>query len=209
MTTELSRRDVIKRVSLFPLVGVLSIEMGCTTAEANQFINILNNVTLAVQGALPIISLFTPAPYNLLLPEIAGFINLANTAASSTASELASADTDLVRSQKILGYWATVVLNPATLAQLPTNVNNINTQALIQALVTYINNLLSQIAQSMPGVSVVNTARNAIVTISAPVALARRAIPAQSSTSMSFMGRYRLRKIVAQCDKNKRKLSGK
>lgn len=209
MTTNLSRRDVIRGIGIFPIMGVLSIEVGCTSAQANQFINILDGVTLAIQGALPIISLFTPPPYSIFLPEIASFINLANTAASSTATELASTDSALTQSQKILNYWATVVLNPLTLAKLPTNVNNVNTQALIQALVTYINNLLSQIAQTIPGVAVANTPGNSIVAVSVPVALARRAFSSKESFNISFYGKYKLHKIAGRAQKNQEELSSK
>lgn len=209
MTTNLSRRDLIKGMSIVPIAGVFALQEGCTSAQATQFINLLDDVTLAVQGALPIISLFTPAPYNLLLPVIAGFINLANTAASSTATELASMDSALIQSEKILNYWASVVLDPSVLAKLPTNVNNINTQALIQALVTYINNLLSQIAATIPGTSVSTTTQNAIVSVSAPTALMRRVLSNSKPFNISFFGKMKLHRIIERAKKNADKLSGK
>lgn len=194
--TTLSRRDAFKRLAILP-VGFLYFEAACTPAQSNQFINVLNIVAVSVQSALPVIGLLTGNP---LIPVIAGFVNIVTSAASKTSTELASSDPASTQAKNILGYWVKAILDPSVISQLPTNVNNVNTQALIQALVNAVNALLSQIASSVPASSVKVIQGNAIVHIQIP-AFASNALSTTKSFPMGFSDRRKLHDINKILDK--------
>lgn len=197
----LSRRDAFKGLAILP-VGFLYFEAGCTSAQSNEFINLLNDISVGVEAALPIVGLLTGLP---ILPVIAGFVNIVDSAASKTATELSSLDPALTQAENILTYWTTAILAPSVISQLPTDVKNVNTQALIQSLVNAVNALLSQIASTIPAASVKTVQGNAIVHVQVPTAMAK-VLSRTKSFPIDFAGKARLHSIKRNLDKYAKEL---
>lgn len=172
MTQEITRRDLFKRSALVLPVGfAVLITDACSQSEADQFITITGEIIAGVQGALPIVQLFVPPPYNLLEPTVAALLNQVNTAAANIANAAASNGTALALTQVIITNLETITLSPAVLAQLPTSLlgpnGPVNVQALFQSIFALVNNELA-LAAHMSGSIVVPNPNNVINSAVAP-----------------------------------------
>lgn len=186
------------------LLAGLLIASACNQSTADQFINITGQIVADVQVALPLIDLFVPPPFNLLEPTVASFLNLANTAAANIANAAASNGTALSLTQVIISNLGSIVLDPSVIAKLPTSIQGangpVNTQALVQALVTVINNALT-LAAHQAGTTVAPSGTNAILTV-APVPQAASAKLAQTQVKMSGSQMKKITDMLTQAHRN-------
>lgn len=187
------------------LLAGLLIASACNQSSADQFINITGQIVADVQVALPIVGLFVPPPYNLLEPTIATFLNLANTAAANIANAAATNGTALSLTQTIVTNLGTIALDPTVLAKLPTSIQGangpVNTQALIQALVTVINNAIT-LAAHQAGATVTTSPTNVIVSVQAP-AVAANAKLAHVQVKMTQAQMDKISEMLEQTKRNR------
>lgn len=170
-----TRRNLLKTVLLSVPIGGLTLEIGCGQLEIDQFITITSQIVAGLQGALPIIQLFIPPPYNLLEPTLAALINQLSTAAIAIANSTAPGATGLSVTQTVIQQFETIVFSPAVLAQLPSTFTGpngpVNVQALFQSIFTLVNAELAAAAH-MQGAVVVAQANNVINAVQSATALA-------------------------------------
>lgn len=108
---------------------------------------ILTTITAAAEVAVPIIAQaggLSP----VVTTEIMDYLHSVSTAVTETTVELQSADTPVVRAEKIGAIWAGVVLNPAILQSLPPNIRGI-----VQSVAVAVQNFLTHFGKARASTS--------------------------------------------------------
>lgn len=204
MTQNLSRRDLFKQAAIVLPVGIGFIAAsGCTPvvtqSQADAFVGGLDKVVTAIQGALPIVSLFVPPPYGYLVAPAAGFLNLASTLTSNIVQEFASGDSSADQTKKVIGFISATFLDPSIIGKLPASFVPpsgipINTQAFFVSVIKLLNDSIAQFAHVTPNAVVLPpTATNALNSISvASVATANinggQAFPMSAASVVAMQG---------------------
>lgn len=205
---ENTRREflTIAGVAMPLSVVALLTQTACSQSEADQFITITGEIVAGVEGALPIVQLFVPPPYNLLEPTVAALLNQINSAAANIASAAAANGTALALTQVVITNLQSIVFSPAVLAQLPTNLvgpnGPVNVQALFQSIFTLVNNELA-LAAHMSGQTVAANPTNVINSvILTPSAAAPKAKLATTQVKMTGKQMTTINAMLVQARRN-------
>jgi hypothetical protein len=214
MTNEITRRELFKRTAIALPAGItLLATEACTTAQADQFVTLLNTVVTGVETLLPIVELLAPPPYGAALVDASTFLNLVQVAAGQTAQELAVAtDSNATQAQKILGFWTTAFLDPSVLGRLPATVTTasgatLSVASLTKTLVTDVNGLLTALAHTAGGTAT-SVTNNAIVSIQVPAAIKFPILGKHEKGKPFDLNKDQLKKLVAILAKSQSNLAG-
>jgi hypothetical protein len=173
-------------------------------------VSTLDLVSAALQAALPLLGIAVPGAA-VWLPLVGTFLNILTTAIDGTATVLEQKLPPVQQAAAIEKLWATAILSPTVLAQLPNtpiSKDNPNTPAqLITALIGAANAFLNAIA-SNAGLSTASSSSNVLVSLTGLTASVKSAVAKKRLvlSPVDLRDRYQLSRVHRRCAAAKAKL---